>query len=60
MHAHALELLRKQLLRGKRCLDVGSGSGYLTVCMALMMPADGVAYGIEHIKELCHKSILNI
>ena len=37
-HAHALELLEEQLTRdGARALDVGSGSGYLTACMALMV-----------------------
>lgn len=36
-HAHALELLKDQLVPGARALDVGSGSGYLTVCMALMV-----------------------
>ena len=34
MHAHALELLRETLKPGCRALDIGSGSGYLTVCNA--------------------------
>lgn len=33
-------------------LDVGSGSGYLTVCMAEMVGAEGRAVGVEHIPEL--------
>lgn len=36
-HAFVLEALRDHLLNGTRALDVGSGSGYLTVCMALMV-----------------------
>ena len=36
-HAHALELLKEQLSPGKKALDVGSGSGYLTACFALMV-----------------------
>lgn len=36
-HAHALELLSDHLTEGKRALDVGSGSGYLTACMALLV-----------------------
>ena len=36
-HAHALELLAEQLKEGNRALDVGSGSGYLTACMALLV-----------------------
>lgn len=51
-HAYALELLEDKLHNGARALDVGSGSGYLTVCMALMMGKNGLAVGIEHIPEL--------
>uniref|UniRef100_A0A224XNC7 Protein-L-isoaspartate O-methyltransferase n=1 Tax=Panstrongylus lignarius TaxID=156445 RepID=A0A224XNC7_9HEMI len=60
MHAHALELLRDQLKPGSRALDVGSGSGYLTVCMALMVGPAGKAVGIDHIKELVDYSISNV
>ncbi|XP_067208853.1 protein-L-isoaspartate(D-aspartate) O-methyltransferase isoform X2 [Linepithema humile] len=52
MHAYALELLEEKLRSGKRALDVGSGSGYLTTCMAIMMGPKGLAVGIEHIPEL--------
>lgn len=37
MHAHALELLKDQLVEGAKALDVGSGSGYLTACFARMV-----------------------
>lgn len=37
MHAHALETLVAHLKPGSRVLDVGSGSGYLTACMAIMV-----------------------
>ena len=36
-HAHALEILSEHLHEGARALDVGSGSGYLTACMALLV-----------------------
>lgn len=46
---------------GTRCLDVGSGSGYLTLAFSLMMKKPGaVAYGIEHIPELVKFSKENI
>lgn len=60
MHAHALELLKDQLTNGDRALDVGSGSGYLTACMAVMLGDKGIAVGIDHISELVEQSKLNI
>lgn len=51
-HAHALESLKDQLVPGERALDVGSGSGYLTACMAIMLGEAGRVVGIEHIPEL--------
>ncbi|XP_025413929.1 protein-L-isoaspartate(D-aspartate) O-methyltransferase [Sipha flava] len=60
MHAYALELLKDQLVDGERALDIGSGSGYLTVCMAVMLGEKGKAVGIDHIPELVEKSINNV
>ncbi|XP_060119081.1 protein-L-isoaspartate(D-aspartate) O-methyltransferase-like [Heteronotia binoei] len=60
MHAHALELLKDQLVEGAKALDVGSGSGYLTACFARMMGPTGKAVGIEHIEQLVHESMRNV
>lgn len=60
MHAHALELLKNHLIDGERALDVGSGSGYLTACMAVMLGPSGKAIGVEHIPELATASIKSI
>ncbi|XP_053115043.1 protein-L-isoaspartate(D-aspartate) O-methyltransferase-like isoform X1 [Hemicordylus capensis] len=60
MHAHALELLKDQLVEGAKALDVGSGSGYLTACFARMVGPTGKAVGIEHIEELVHESMRNV
>lgn len=60
MHAHALELLKDNLYEGARALDVGSGSGYLTACMALMVGESGLAVGIDHIDNLVNMSIENV
>eukprot|EP00898_Chlorokybus_atmophyticus_P000387 jgi/Chlat1/1349/Chrsp119S01771 len=57
MHAYCLELLNEKLYPGARALDVGSGSGYLTAIMALMVGEQGVAVGIEHIPELVQSAI---
>lgn len=55
-----MELLKDQLVEGERALDVGSGSGYLTVCMAIMLGDSGKAVGIDHIPELVEKSLENV
>ncbi|ODM89896.1 Protein-L-isoaspartate(D-aspartate) O-methyltransferase [Orchesella cincta] len=60
MHAHMLELLADNLTRGTKALDIGSGSGYLTVCMALMVGETGKVVGIDHIPELVDMSIRNV
>ena len=52
MHAYCLELLKDHLKPGGKALDVGFGSGYLTVAMSKMMEDKGTAVGIEHIKQL--------
>lgn len=60
MHAYALEMLQDKLIPGARVLDVGSGSGYLTACMARLVQPGGKVIGIEHIPELVQLSIKNI
>lgn len=60
MHAAALETLKDKLKDGAKVLDVGSGSGYLTACMAHMVGPSGVVYGVDHIKNLVDQSIVNI
>lgn len=60
MHATALDLLNEHLKEGAKALDVGSGSGYLTACMALMVGEKGKVVGIEHIKALVEDSKTNI
>ncbi|XP_064485570.1 protein-L-isoaspartate(D-aspartate) O-methyltransferase-like [Ornithodoros turicata] len=59
-HARALESLKDHLRDRARALDVGSGSGYITACMALMVGNDGLVVGIDHIPELVNTSIANI
>uniref|UniRef100_A0A0M3IAY0 Protein-L-isoaspartate(D-aspartate) O-methyltransferase n=1 Tax=Ascaris lumbricoides TaxID=6252 RepID=A0A0M3IAY0_ASCLU len=59
-HASALERLKDHLKEGDTALDVGSGSGYLTVCMAQMVGETGKVVGIDHIKELVDLSKRNI
>ena len=60
MHAYCLEWLKDHLKEGGRALDIGFGSGYLTVAMSKMMGDKGTAVGIEHIQELCEFAKKNI
>ncbi|CAL2045371.1 CBN-PCM-1 protein [Caenorhabditis brenneri] len=60
MHAAALDYLQNHLVAGANALDVGSGSGYLTVCMAKMIGNTGTVVGIEHMPELVELSKKNI
>ncbi|KAG9511359.1 Protein-L-isoaspartate(D-aspartate) O-methyltransferase, partial [Fragariocoptes setiger] len=60
MHAYALESLEKHLTDGAKVLDIGSGSGYLTACMALMVGPNGKVFGLEHIPELVERSKKNL
>lgn len=39
-------------------LDIGSGSGYLTVCLAKM--TDGNVYGVDHVDELVQWARKNV
>ncbi|GJY94764.1 protein-L-isoaspartate(D-aspartate) O-methyltransferase [Tanacetum coccineum] len=60
MHATCLQLLEKNLQPGMHALDVGSGTGYLTACFALMVGPQGRAIGVEHIPELVAMSLQNV
>jgi len=60
MHAFVLEALKEHLINGTVALDVGSGSGYLTACMAVMLGEKGKAVGIDHMQGLVDFSIANI
>ena len=60
LHAYCLELLKGYLTEGSTVLDIGFGSGYLTVAMSKMMNDKGCVVGIEHIKDLYDWGINNI
>lgn len=68
MHAYALELLIEKFKSGGRALDVGSGSGYLTACLAranrkaanATANSGNIVVGIEHQPSLVELAIKNI
>ena len=53
-------MLEDRLFEGSKTLDVGSGSGYLTVCFAKMVGMSGKVIGIDHIQQLVDWSESNI
>jgi len=59
MHAAALEILAPAIMKGKRVLDVGCGSGYLTAAMAHINPLVTV-YAVDTYPELTELTIANI
>ena len=60
LHAYCLEALKDYLKEGSNALDIGFGSGYLTVAMSKMMNDKGCVVGIEHIKNLYNFGAQNI
>ena len=48
------------MVEGSTVLDIGFGSGYLTVAMSKMMNDKGCVIGIEHMKELYNFGMKNI
>ncbi|VDK18823.1 unnamed protein product [Anisakis simplex] len=60
MHAITLETLKDHLKKGASALDVGSGSGYITTCMAELVGESGRVIGIDHKKELVELAKRNI
>ncbi|KII66832.1 Protein-L-isoaspartate(D-aspartate) O-methyltransferase [Thelohanellus kitauei] len=69
IHAHALEFFKSKLIEPRcKALDVGCGSGFLTLCMSLMVgvltnilnDSKGLVVGIDHFSELVDLSIKNI
>ena len=60
LHGYCLEALQNHLKEGNTVLDVGFGSGYLTVAMCKMMNDKGKVIGIEHIQDLYNYGLNNI
>lgn len=60
IHAMSLECLKDQVLTPHaRVLDVGSGSGYVSACYAIMNPSASV-FGIEMHEQLVKSSIKKV
>jgi protein-L-isoaspartate(D-aspartate) O-methyltransferase len=64
MHAMMTELIYSHFadkgMEGKRVLDIGSGSGFLTAVLAELVGPSGTVVGVEHVRELVESSIAAI
>jgi len=61
MHALQLELLKDCLKGAKKALDIGTGSGYMTLALAKMMKGKDIkVYGIDHIPKLIDQARENL
>lgn len=56
IQAIILELMEKHLKTGSIVLDIGSGSGYLTICMAQVTGSKGKFIGIDDVESLIMRS----
>ena len=60
MHAMCLDSLSPFLRDGAVALDVGSGSGYLTACMAKMCGPSGLVVGLDNVEDFVEVAEKNI
>jgi len=60
MHATCLDLLEDKLQPGARVLDVGSGSGFLSAVMGLLVLPGGHVTGVEKVTDLAQRSVQSI
>ena len=60
LHAYCLQALEGYLTEGSTVLDIGFGSGYLTVALSKMMNDKGTVIGIEHVKDIYDFGLSNI
>ena len=52
VHMFLLNNMKHKLKNCSYCLDIGTGTGYLTACMGQLVKPDGKVIGIEHVPEL--------
>jgi len=61
MHAVQLELLKDCFKNAKRALDIGTGSGYVALCLSKMMQSpDSKTYAVDHISKIIDIAKANI
>ena len=52
MHYSTLKYLGDKLVTAKTMLDIGTGSGFVSACMAQLSPMDAKVYAVDHIAAI--------
>lgn len=61
MHALTLEVMKDYLKNAKKCLDIGTGSGWMSLAMKKMMTdEDSMVYALDHIEGILKLAEKNI
>mmetsp|Transcript_3938 Transcript_3938/g.3353 ORF Transcript_3938/g.3353 Transcript_3938/m.3353 type:complete len:110 (+) Transcript_3938:550-879(+) len=61
MHAVQLEMLKDCFKDAKRALDIGTGSGFVALCLSKMCRrADSKTYAVDHIQGILDQAKENI
>ena len=60
VHGHTLEALKSYLKPGARCVDIGTGSGYIAACFAELVGQEGKVYMVDHIQQIIDFATANI
>jgi protein-L-isoaspartate(D-aspartate) O-methyltransferase len=61
MHAVQLELLKDCFKNAKKALDIGTGSGFVALCLSKMMRCEGSkTYAVDHIGKIIELAKENI
>lgn len=60
MHYETLKYLGDRLATAKCMLDIGTGSGFVSACMAELSPPDAKVYAVDHITAINNFAKFNI
>ena len=52
IHGSTLEFLRNHLKVGAKCIDIGTGSGFIAACFADLVGKEGKVFMVDHIEQI--------
>ena len=60
MHYSTLKYLGDRLATARNMLDIGTGSGFVSACMAELSPPESKVYAVDHIAAINEFAKFNI